>query len=1007
MQNASASYEDASGAAGGAWAPPKLMIDWMRDGYDVTPNMVDFFNRNLADRFGTTDTGQDWINITGPATAFDVIWDGTDTLVGGYGQHTITEPNDGVSYLTRNSVLNGPKVFVTDQLIKVGIPTPVGGNIEVGMFLRFVDAGNFYRSVAVVDTGGGVNLAITRSVGFAEDAPVSTSAAVASYTAGQVLAVRTRMLADGTIQSKAWIDGTTQPDWQLTYTDPAQILTPGVAGLRTVVYPGNTTPRPVLIKYYEYRVTNGLPDDVSNQLGGWSVTHHLDDGYPDNVTFIAGVGVPELSADIGAPPAHQTGGVPQQVAEYYSPYNTASPLYGRDRDVAPVTLDHGVITANGPERIRVFTGQMLDLPVRRGKAALSATSRTRLALSSLVQPPPAYGLYQGANATWEISYALAACGVYASPPPQPGCRWWSPQHGSARPFIPSATHRAVDMLVTVNGLSGLRRTLPIEWVTGPFVLGGRYSYNSNWIQGTGSNGATGDGVYLEAGDNLVSSAGLGKVECWVRGDPTELNASPGASGGISTWWRWLMTNTNGSLVDVGITASPGSSDRKPYLNVNDGSLKTFTHSTAVPADGEWHFVGWAWSIAGSKRWINLDGVVETNSTAITAGGYPAQDTFATNRPFVQMLLPTAEVQVTAGAYGNPDNHPWLRDIPFTPGAVLNPSRLELASIVEPRPREAWELIASFAQAELAALRTDEHDIVTYLTSGWWVKTAQQVVAELVSTETSAGQVDLNIDPTKIRNSIRITFNEAFNVDTWSLVASLRDVITLAPGATTIVVPLNPSAVELRGLTFTNVAAADTTQPLDTNNISINSETNGTGTYATSGEVSALVTEWNSGQAVVVITNTTGATWYTANNKNWQVLGIAAKSVPTSSAFVTDADAATIATRGERVLAIDSQVLQTRVNARRLARVLKLALRTPTPIMEGLTEFGEARRQPGDLVQFEDPSVTRASGLWRRQSVTHKYSPDGSYTQDTILRPTLPICVVGEGIIGQSLVGPEE
>jgi hypothetical protein len=99
-------------------------------------------------------------------------------------------------------------------------------------------------------------------------------------------------------------------------------------------------------------------------------------------------------------------------------------------------------------------------------------------------------------------------------------------------------------------------------------------------------------------------------------------------------------------------------------------------------------------------------------------------------------------------------------------------------------------------------------------------------------------------------------------------------------------------------------------------------------------------------------------------------------------------------------------VQTDVDARRLARDLKMGLRQPTPIVEAFQVFGEARRQPGDLVEVADPSLTRISGQWRLQSVTHKFS-GGSYTQQVRIRPTLPICVVGEGIIGQSLVGPEE
>jgi hypothetical protein len=102
-------------------------------------------------------------------------------------------------------------------------------------------------------------------------------------------------------------------------------------------------------------------------------------------------------------------------------------------------------------------------------------------------------------------------------------------------------------------------------------------------------------------------------------------------------------------------------------------------------------------------------------------------------------------------------------------------------------------------------------------------------------------------------------------------------------------------------------------------------------------------------------------------------------------------------------------LQTRDNARRLARRLLMALRDPQPAAEALSLFGEARRQPGDLVSFEDPSMTQVSGRWRSQSVAHHWDVQQDsveYTNEVIVRPTRDILIIGQGTIGDTLIGPE-
>lgn len=1009
MQSASTNYVIAASGDGGVWASPKLSADWMRDGYDSTGVLLDQFNRNVTDAWGSAESGQAWTNSVGPPSAFDVVFDGGNLDTSGYATHTVLETDDGF-FKTRNSVLSGPMEYVADHLVAVQMPVPTGAQVESLTFMRYVDSGNHYRAGVIIFPGGSVQVAGVRAVGAVETGLFGVTTPV-TYTNLAVLWYRTQILADGTLRVKTWLDGGSEPDWQATVADGSPIVASGLPGLHTTSYPGNTNTRPLVVRYPYFKVTNLLPDDISNQAQGWSVTHFIDDGYPDSVTYISGVGTPTLEVDLAPPPSYLTDDMPQLPAQYYSPYNTRSPIYGRDRDVSPVKLEHGVITSAGPERITIFTGQMADIPVKSGKAKLSAMSATRLKLAKLVQPPAVNGLYQGANATWPISYALAACKVYPSPPPQTGCRLWAPMHGSSRSFIPASNGDVVDSFVAVDNKLGANRTHRIRTCTGPFVAALENGVNPAYVQRT-TYAPTANGLRLDPGDPMISQASVGKFEAWVRGDDVNLNFFPGGSGvGPTTLHRWLAKNNNGSGIDAAITVP--LSGRKLVMTLTDGTNQAQAISTnPVPTDGAWHFVGFAWDVANKKVWVNLDGTVNTATNgSIVVSNFPTADDFQSDHPQYLLTLPCAELQVTTGTTGeavSPDVGPWLRDIAFTPMAVVDKSDLDLANVAEPTATEAWALMSQFAQGELASMRTDELDVFQYLTLGHWVEAAQQVVVETYSTDFNTGTVDINIDPTKIKNEIQVGFSQVLTFDSFSIVVSYNEPLAFPPGITLLTLPTTLSAFEVRGLGFFNISATDTVQPTTINSVSFNGAPDGSGSYFSQAYVIATIIYWDPGQVVIQVDNLSTITMYLANNKNWPSLTVAAKAQDSGSATVIESDDTSIGIRGERALSVTNNALQTRTNARRLARRLLMALRSPQPAAESLTLFGEARRQPGDLVGFADPSITQVSGLWRAQSVGHTFDgSSGEYTNEVIVRPTRDILIIGQGTIGDTLIGPEQ
>jgi hypothetical protein len=90
------------------------------------------------------------------------------------------------------------------------------------------------------------------------------------------------------------------------------------------------------------------------------------------------------------------------------------------------------------------------------------------------------------------------------------------------------------------------------------------------------------------------------------------------------------------------------------------------------------------------------------------------------------------------------------------------------------------------------------------------------------------------------------------------------------------------------------------------------------------------------------------------------------------------------------------MIQTDLDARRIAGRLRSALAGPTPQVRDVTVFGDPRRQPGDLVQFTDVVNTGLAGYWRLQQVDHQ--GDGArYTQRVTVRAAKLTGKWGDGV----------
>jgi hypothetical protein len=792
---------------------------------------------------------------------------------------------------------------------------------------------------------------------------------------------------------KIWPDTVAQPTiWFGDVTNAPYTGVVGVAGMSFFLASTNTNALPYAVQFG--KVFMGATDTIA--VSSASTSMSLDDGMPSGATNTSNLGVSDISATVSAP-------VGVDSAVYFSQFRSDQYRWDIPRDVPGVTVSTHVVAPDGIRTSRLFTGQMSDLVTGSdGNGTLKAISQNRLLMSTLIQPPAVHGFYEGAEGTWAVGYALWKSGLNQYPPLIPGCRLWMPANGSGHVYVPDTNTLPFQASITKYHALNAGHYASNEdnmWIDGPFPGTaapncGLNSANTALFTSNANN------IVFAAGDDFLSQAGSkGRIELWIRGDETSNATSLNST--ISNVFQLLMSNGGARSITLSIPMST----RIPRLLVNDGTNAALTIAPVqLPVDGKWHFLGAYWDVAGNIG-ITLDGNLQRNGHGgLSTSALPLVDDVA--RPFIQSCVPIADLRMTTGKFAPWEQALWNYQQPWTPNVIARRCKLKFQAIAEPAPRQAYEYISALAQAELATIGFDKDDNFCYLPLSYWAEDNQQAIVETLSTNTNLGRDFKPIrDLTKIYNQVVVTYKSAQVQEIFVSAFDSTQVIALpARATTTIKFPATNPLVELRG---TSISVLDgptlAASPPNANNIShyvtANTALDGSGTYASTFDLVAIVSLWDPGSVTVKFTNTTGGILYVANNVNLPAIAIGGKVMYTVDQAVTEQSDTSILQRGPRVLPVSLPIIQNANDAAITARELVGRLASPRLSFTS-SVWADGRRYPGMLVRVMDDDQ-RINDIFRLTGVSTTQQGDNTIQSISAVQ-AWPVMVWGQSAWGRTI-----
>lgn len=709
---------------------------------------------------------------------------------------------------------------------------------------------------------------------------------------------------------------------------------------------------------------------------------------------------------------------------YFSPLNKLSPVYGWDRDTAAVTFIYNVLTSIGAEGTTLFTGQMADIVIQGRTAEMQAVSKTRLNMDRSLTLPLVRGDRENCTVDWFVTWLMARGGMYAGPAPGSLTRYWAPMYGSIHGHLGDKYNYSVATRYDAAFPSGTPLSPP-KSIPGLFLTAMYAQQTATRTEELvfdmvrlWASSETLPAIPLNADVNLYQydqmslASSSGRLTFWMRGDAAQ-DTPPYLPGARNNLWFFSLTNRSSSSVDIGsVQISMRPSDRRFQVMMGSSAAgyQNFFFSTtglSLPTDAEWHFIGVAWDYKNGLVRFKMDGVEATSSayTLTPDGELPATDAAlraAGGRidTYMYAHLPISDLQLETGAaaYSNP----WTRHYPIPEGsnAIIRATNQNIQAITEVTPAQAWNTIAQLAQSSASAYRTNEEDNFEFLPLSYFGETDQMTPVGVVDTQINASDLDVNQDPSKIRNVVTVEFDEVRVTSAISTVFELTSATEIVRGVSSMIFALDSLMAELYLQGFINTPVSNLTSaeiatpstiPYYLHNMSVNTAQDGSGTVLAAATVSAVISDFTASTLTVTFTNNMGVSvWLSNNGVDVPFLQLRGYPIRVTKAYVTLRDTGSVAGRRERPLTIQLPWVQDRATATSMAQRLVNVLARPRAEVT-VTAMGDPRRRPGQLVTINDSEGTQAEGTWRILSVQHNGNGP-QYTQDLSLVRVLPVAL---------------
>lgn len=733
--------------------------------------------------------------------------------------------------------------------------------------------------------------------------------------------------------------------------------------------------------------------DLTEVVSEISVERALNGALPQETTLVEGYASADLKVLLVGKRAVDS----LPISTLLSSWASTGPLWGQGRPMVPCKWEIAVRKASGAVTyMRQFTGYIVEHAVKSdssgGSVRLSARDGAEALRAALTLP--LFGARTASadvriNSQSVIDFALRGNGIYQSPPPQAGCIFSVPGHGSALPEIGVSTGTSfVYGTCTVNDPAGVSGLYGLA-INGTPQFASGWAYTAGVATTFGAPGTKWTTQFLaKYGTGTVISPSSDRIVLEVH------SASSSVVGNECVGIR------------VGIFSAESATPGRVWVDVVESFTSIITTVLGPAAVGSDAFhnvkvgVTFGSPLSSSSVTIDVDGTSTTQ--AVDLSGLPSVPT-VDEYPYVwfSATVPTQAVQVCSvpSAYAS---H-WYGT--HTSQCDLDPGLNEMDALPHVRSEDSWEVLKKVAAAEFGVIGFNEDGRFFFKNRD--TARAQALTADKsASTSREIKACTLTERADGVRNVIVMSAARRFEHDLQIVYEAKGSNDLLAyPGTSRFTLTLTEPSRTGFGIWKSSMTAYTTTAtwyaPADppwTANFPA-FLANEPGANNDVGNVAVTILQSIDGetfQVEVVNSNAFPIRFSTTDGKPaFKVSGL--KLIDESPTIRTYRRESSITTYGERTLTVGSNAFAQRHEfLEAIGRALLKDLKSPVPIIDRIPVVGDPRLQLGDTV---DLTVTGQGPMpVVVTSITRSLTATGGLTDELGVRP---FAAPGKWILGHS------